>query len=244
MILLRSIIFKIAFPVWLALCCFYYARYLVFKVPSRTAAKSGYGWSRGVLALLKGVCHIDYEIRGQENLPKEGGYILASKHQSVWDTLIFLYILKHPAYVLKKELLKVPMFGRYLKAIDMIPVDRAAGSSAVKDMQKQVRDRLEQHRPVIIFPEGTRTEPNAATSYQPGIAFLYLDDKTDVPVIPVALNSGHFWNKSLKKKQGTIVIEYLPAIEKGLNRKSFLKQLQERIDTAYAALAKEADAKQ
>lgn len=241
MILFRSVAFKILFPVWLALVCFFYAPFLIFRVPPHVAAKSGVGWASGVVALLRLVCNINYEVRGAENLP-EGPFILACKHQSVWDTAIFLKILNHPAYVLKKELLNVPMFGRYLIAIDMIPIDRSAGTSALKGLLVEVKKRIKDGRPVVIFPEGTRVDVGQKIKYQPGVAFLYKDTEIDVPVIPAALNSGHFWNKSLIKKPGTIVLEYLPAIEKGLDRKEFVQVLEERIETAYAKLAAEAAA--
>jgi 1-acyl-sn-glycerol-3-phosphate acyltransferase len=228
MLFLRSLIFNIFFPVWTFSLAAIGMPLLL--LPRKIMAHIGYVWASGVMLGLKLICGIKYEIRGTENLPLEP-FVIACKHQSSWETAIFLKVLNQPAYILKKELLSLPFFGRFLTGMEMIPVDREGGSGSLKKLQKDVNDRLAQKRSIIIFPEGTRTPPNEPSTYQPGIAFIYLDLPEDIPVIPVALNSGVYWNnKVFLRPAGTIIMEYLAPLPKGLNRKEFMKELKEKVD--------------
>ncbi|MDB2414843.1 1-acyl-sn-glycerol-3-phosphate acyltransferase [Rickettsiales bacterium] len=229
MTFIRSILFNIFFPIWTAFICI--SMIPLLFTPQRIAAFSGYAWSFGVIWGLRIICGVKYEIRGVENLPTDKPFILASKHQSVWDTAIFLYLLNKPSYVMKQELLKIPLYGNYLTAIGMIPVDRSGGSKALKDMVNSIKDRLSKGRSVVIFPEGTRTFPGQKISYQPGVAFAYLEKDIDAKIIPVSLNSGLFWNKKdFLHPSGKITVQYHPAIEEGLNRKSFMKKLEDTVE--------------
>ena len=234
MIFIRSLIFNVYFPAWTAavsLSCFP----MLFTSP-QIASKVGRLWSNGVLLGLRFICGIKYEVRGLDRLPQEP-FFIACKHQSAWDTVIFLKLLNGPSYILKKELLKIPVFGRYLEAMEMIAVDRSGGGSALKKVNKDVNDRIAKKRSVVIFPEGTRTKYQDTVTYQPGVALIYKDIDENVPVIPAALNSGKFWGRnSFIKNKGTIVLEFLPEMEKGLNRKEFLSSLQDVIDSASSKL--------
>lgn len=205
------------------------------------ATKAGHFWATGVILGLRYICNLRYELRGLENVPKQGGYIIACKHQSAWDTVIFLMLLKAPCYILKKELLKLPLFGKYLSALGMIAIDRSAGMSALKSMTEQTKNRTNEGRPVIIFPEGTRTAPGQIVHYQPGIAMLYTSTAINVPIIPAALNSGVFWHKNqFVIPQGVIVLQYLKPIEPGLDRKTFLASLEHHVEEHSNQLIKEA----
>jgi 1-acyl-sn-glycerol-3-phosphate acyltransferase len=234
MIYIRSIIFNIYFPLWtylLAICASPF-----YLTPQHIASKIGYVWSCGIMIGLRCICNIKYEIHGEENLPEQP-YVIACKHQSAWDTAIFLKHIDGPAYILKKSLMNVPLFGRYLKTMCMIPVDRDGGSAALKQLQKDVNDRLEKKRCVVIFPEGTRTAIGEKVKYQPGIAFIYKELSKDIKVVPVALNSGKFWGKnSFLKYSGTIQLHYLKPIEAGLDRKEFITKLEDAIETKSAEL--------
>ena len=138
-------------------------------------------------------------------------------------------------YVLKKELLSIPLFGRYLTKMNCIAVDREAGASALKEMVAQSKQILAEGRQIVIFPQGTRTAPGEDHPYHPGIAGIYTQN--DVPVVPVALNSGQFWGRNaFKKTPGTITVEYLKPIPAGLKRRDFMAQLKESIDTANARI--------
>lgn len=232
MIYIRSLIFKIYFPLWTALVCtlLYPTLFMGYKAASLT----GRIWAFGVVWGCRIISGVSFEVKGEINLPKEGPFILACKHQSSWDTAIFLMLFNNnPVYILKKELLKIPLFGSYLKAIDMVPVDRSGGSSALKSMTKMIKERTDKGRSVVIFPEGTRTLPGEKVKYQPGIAFIYLDESIKAPVIPTVLNSGKFWsNKKFLTYPGTINIEYFPEIKPGLNRKKFMEKLETTMEEA------------
>lgn len=199
-------------------------------------------WSKACLRVylalvfggLKAICGIDYEVRGLEHKPS-GGALVASKHQSMFETLAFWKILDDPAIILKKELSYLPFFGWYAMKLKNIKVDRAAASKALRDMLKQARERAGQGRQVVIFPQGTRLEPGAEDTYKPGVAGLYAAMK--VPCVPVALNSGLYWPPhGFVRRPGAIVIEFLPAIEAGLPRDQFMAELEARIETASKAL--------
>ncbi|MFO1152278.1 MAG: lysophospholipid acyltransferase family protein [Rhodospirillales bacterium] len=187
-------------------------------------------WCRGLLALVRVFCGIRWRVVGSENL-QPGPILIAAKHQSEWDGLIFHLLLKDPVYVLKRELIEIPMFGFYLARLGSISIDRSAGFRAIKQMLPAVRSRLSEGAQVIVFPEGTRVPPGECQPYHPGIAALY--QRCDAPLIPVALNSGLFWTRhAFRRLPGTITIEFLPPIPHGLDREVFLTELTTRIETA------------
>ena len=185
-------------------------------------------WPLGTLPALKLLVGITYEVRGLENLPV-GPHIRAAKHQSTWDTLFFLLDDPDIAYTLKKELTKLPLWGWYTRFAKHIVVDRKAGGAALKSMIRQTREILEEGRSVVIFPEGTRTSPGETGTYFPGIAALY--SQLDVPIVPVAVNSGIFWGRrSFRKQPGKIILEYFPPIQPGMGRKAFMQKLETTIE--------------
>jgi 1-acyl-sn-glycerol-3-phosphate acyltransferase len=187
-------------------------------------------WAEGALRLLGAICGLRHRIVGAERLPP-GPAILAVKHQSAWETIALLRDAPRWAGVLKRELLLIPVYGWYLKRIGMIPIDRAAGAGAMKALLRAARAAISEGRWIMIMPEGTRMPPGRAGRYHPGIAALY--GALDVPVVPVALNSGLFWSRrSLAKRPGTITLEFLDPIAPGLDRAAFMAVLQERLETA------------
>lgn len=210
----------------------------LFIFSPHAARKSGRPWALGALFLAKHICNITYEIRGREHMLSTPA-IYAGKHQSAWDTVIFLVLLENPAYVLKRELLHIPLWGWYLWRMQMIAIDRSAGASAMKHMLKQAKAVLADKRPIVIYPEGTRTRPGAAPDYHPGTTALYAF--LDVPVVPVALNSGVYWGKdAFLKRPGKIILEFLPPIAPGLAKSEFAATLEKTIETASQKLLEEA----
>ncbi|HKB96017.1 MAG TPA: lysophospholipid acyltransferase family protein [Rhizomicrobium sp.] len=187
-------------------------------------------WSRATLGGLKVFTGIGFEVRG---VPPKGAVLVASKHMSMWDTLALYLILDAPAFVLKRELLRIPFYGWFLWKATAIAIDRAAGASALRKMARAARDVLAERRPILIFPEGTRKKPGAAPDYKPGVAGLY--GMLEVECVPVALNSGVYWTGFLKRP-GTIVLQFLEPIPPGLKRDAFMALLQERIEDATTAL--------
>ena len=176
-------------------------------------------------------CGIRIQVEGLENLPTKDGYIVASKHQSAMETLVFHRLVPNTFYVLKRELMWLPLAGLYFIKTGCIPIDRQGGATTMRKMLTGVRARLAEGMNLIIFPEGTRTEPGAKKPYSPGVAFLY--DQCQVPVVPVALNSGYCWPKNkIIKNKGTVTIRFLEPIPPGMPKRAFLDELYHRIETA------------
>ncbi len=235
---LRSLMFNIAFYGWTAVFLILASPILLF--PYTTIYAFGRMWVRISLWLLKILVGLDHRVIGLEHRDRQRQAIYAIKHQSAWDTLAFALYLNLPAYVLKRELLYLPLFGVYLLRAGMIPVDRQGRASALKRMMEAAKQRRQQGRDLLIFPEGTRVPAGEHRPYQPGIAALY--GHLDLPVVPVALNSGLFWGRrAFNKKPGRITVEFLPAIEPGLSRKAFMGELELRLEAACKRLAEEAN---
>ncbi|MEM9837982.1 MAG: lysophospholipid acyltransferase family protein [Pseudomonadota bacterium] len=192
-------------------------------------------WARSVLVGLTVFCGIKDQIIGEENLPKDAA-LIASKHQSMWETLRLTTILERPSFVLKKELKHWPIFSWYCRANGFIFIDREAGASSLRDMTNQAKDRLAEGAQIVIFPEGTRSKPGERIPYQPGVAMLA---KTlGVPTVPVRHDSGRFWKQpGPKKEPGTVTLTILPAINDASNRKTFLRSLETAIEGDEPAVA-------
>ncbi|MBL8831504.1 MAG: 1-acyl-sn-glycerol-3-phosphate acyltransferase [Rhodospirillales bacterium] len=198
-------------------------------------------WMRGLSWGLATFCGLRYEVRGRVDLLGRPG-LFAAKHQSAWDTMIFHTISPDPAYVMKKELLSVPLYGWLARKQGNIPVDRKGGAAALKAMVERAQAALAGGQQIVIFPQGTRVPPGEGTAdwpYHPGIAGLY--GKLGVECVPVAVNSGVFWGRrSFVKRAGTIVVEVLDPIPPGMPRAAFMRELERRIETASARLEAEA----
>jgi 1-acyl-sn-glycerol-3-phosphate acyltransferase len=205
-------------------------------MPRRATLFAARLWSAGTLWGLKVFAALDYEVRGE--IPR-GRVLVAAKHMSMWDTLTLYLLLDDSAFVIKRELLRIPFYGWYVKKAGSIAIDREGRASALREMAAAARDAIVADRPVVIFPEGTRKLPEAAPDYKPGVAALYRS--LDVPCVPVALNSGLFWTGFIKKR-GRIVIEFLQPLPPGLTRQDFMRTLQERIESATLGLLREGEA--
>ncbi len=232
MIGLRSLLFQIAFYLWTAALSLPFLPLLL--APPLWMMRCGTFWSKGVLWLLRVCVGLDHEVLGREHLPR-GPVLIAMKHQSAWDTFAAPVIFRDPAMVIKRELGFIPIYGWYALKAGMIPVDRSGRASALKSMAAASAKALAQGRPVVIFPEGTRTAVGQHVPYQPGVAALYR--QLGVPLVPVAVNSGVFWGRrSLLRRPGRITVEILPAIAPGGERRAVLAELERRIETATARL--------
>jgi 1-acyl-sn-glycerol-3-phosphate acyltransferase len=193
-------------------------------------------WGKISLRMLKDIVGLECEVRGK--IPTQAT-IIAAKHQSAWETIAFAVILDKPTFIMKRSLLFLPPLGPFLWRAGMIAIDRTSGASAIRRMLTKTQLALQNSRSVIIFPEGTRKAPGAAPAYLPGVAAMYRG--LEHSVIPVALNSGVFWGRnSFSKKRGTIIIEFLPPIEHGLDRRTFMRRLEYQIEAATHRLIDEA----
>jgi 1-acyl-sn-glycerol-3-phosphate acyltransferase len=234
-ILLRSILFNILFYLNLVLHLLIAASTLV--IPWRTVIAVARQWGRVNLWLLRHVCGLGVEWRGLEKIPP-GGLIVASKHQSTWETFALLTILEDPVYVLKRELMWIPVFGWCMRKAGMIPVDRAAGRAALTAMTARARTALADGRQIIIFPEGTRRPAGAPPKYKFGVAFLYED--CAATCVPIALNSGLYWpRRRFLRFPGKVRVEVLDPILPVRDRNAFFTDLEQKLEAATARLIAE-----
>ncbi|HWC63863.1 MAG TPA: lysophospholipid acyltransferase family protein [Rhizomicrobium sp.] len=202
--------------------------------PRRWTVWMARGWANATLWGLKIFSGIGMRVVGEA--PK-GGVLVASKHMSMWDTLALYIALDNPGIVLKRELLRIPIYGWYLWKAAAIAIDRGAGAEALRGMSQAAAKVIKEGRPVLIFPEGTRKKPGAPPDYKPGVAGLYAVLKTSC--VPVALNSGRYW-RGFTKEPGIITLQFLETIGPGLKRGEFMALLEERIETATSRLLDQA----
>jgi 1-acyl-sn-glycerol-3-phosphate acyltransferase len=239
MILLRAILFNLLFYLWTGFIGI--VGLPVLLAPRRTVMRFGRLWSAVTLKLLAATVGLTHELRGVEHLPPGGG-ILAMKHQSAWDTLVLPVLFDDVAAVIKRELTLLPLYGWYVLRAGSIPVDRKGGGAALKRMVALAGAAAAAGRLVAIFPEGTRTAVSERRPYHPGVAALY--SQLDLPLIPVAVNSGLYWGRrSFMKRRGRIIVEILPPFPPGLPRRKVMAELETRIEDATARLVAEGRAR-
>jgi len=231
MTLLRSLIFALWFYLTMAI---YGIGHMPFVLINDRYVWAGMrGWSHAILFGLRWICGVRVTFEGLEHLP-QGPALLASKHQATLDTLLPVQFLKEPVFVVKRELQDAPVFGFYMKR-GMIPVDRDAHAKALKDMLRAARAAIAKGRQIVIYPEGTRQELDAAPDYKPGVAAMYRD--LALPVTPIALNTGLSWPPhGIMRKPGVVTIKVLPAIPAGLSRADFMRRLEDAIESESQAL--------
>ncbi len=193
------------------------------------------GWARSMICWLRITCNIRHEVIGLENLPETPSIIL-SKHQSAWETLAFQAIFPTQVYVLKRELLWIPIFGWGLAMSSPIAIDRSAGREALKKLVSKGSARLKKGLWVVIFPEGTRKAPGEKGKYQIGGAWLATHTQTQV--VPVAHNAGRYWAKnSFIKRPGIIRVHIgKPIKTAGLKADALNQQVEQWIESEMAVL--------
>ena len=233
---LRAYAFQAAFYVWTLFICV--AGLPLMVLPRHVVWTWGRLWGRGALLLMRLITGTRLEVRGLENLP-DGPCIVASKHQSALETLALYMPFSDPTYILKKELVHIPVFGWWMRKFKQIPIDRKKGRKVADQMIDRGREAVAEGRQVLIFPEGTRKRPGEAANYKYGVTRLYA--ALDVPCVPVALNAGVFWpRRQVAHFPGTTVLHYLPPIPPGLSSETFAKRLVAAIETGSDALLLEA----
>jgi 1-acyl-sn-glycerol-3-phosphate acyltransferase len=235
-IFLRSLIYNVLF--YLALLAWFVVAIPTFALPRSALMTLARLWSRSNIWMLRIVCNVKVEYRGVEKIPK-GPLIVASKHQSMWETFALLQFFDQPLFILKRELKWIPVFGLYLMKAGMIDVDRSAGGRALLKMARRAGEEVRQGRQLIIFPEGTRRAVGAAPRYKPGVAQIYAN--CHAPCLRVALNSGLFWpRRTFMRYPGTLVVEFLDPLPPGLPREEFLARMSGAIEEATGRLVEAA----
>ncbi|MEM7072950.1 MAG: 1-acyl-sn-glycerol-3-phosphate acyltransferase [Pseudomonadota bacterium] len=236
---IRSILFHISFASWTLLIGLAGLPQLLFG--AKGARRTAHYWCSGTLWLLRHIAGISYEIRGVNYIPK-GPALIASSHQSTFETMAFVVLVDRWVYILKRELTAIPLLGLYLRRANMIIIDRSQGLKALRTIVREGKRRNNDQ--IIIFPEGTRTKPyDHSKRHQPGVSELYR--QLEVPIHPVAVNSGLFWSKGVGRlTPGRIVLEFLPPIEPGLPAREVGHTLEAMVNTNSDRLADEASGPQ
>ncbi len=237
MIAVRSFLFHFTFCLWTTLICIISLPTLL--ISQRAVSRVSHVWAVVLLLLLRLIVGLSYEVRGRHNYP-QSSTIVALKHQSAWDTIAIWVLLENPAIVVKQSLARIPVFGWYVRKGKAIVIDREAGARALRPMIAEARLAAGEGRSIVIFPEGTRTPVGVRQPYQPGVAALYM--QLGLPIVPAALNSGLFWGRhSFLIRPGCILVEFLPPIGPGFDRRVVLSELEGCIEQATARLVAETD---
>jgi 1-acyl-sn-glycerol-3-phosphate acyltransferase len=223
---IRSTIFNILMYSTTALLCVACLPGLFLKPEKRMFIV--YAFVQSVYWLERHILKLKLEVRGLEHLPADGSYIVASKHQSAYETMKLHVLWKNPAIVLKRELLNIPLWGNYLKMIGPIAIDRASGKEAMRQIISQALIIRDQGRPMVIFPQGTRVPVGTTISEKPyRLGVARMQEATQLPIIPLAINAGVYWPKhKWVKYSGTVIFEFMPAIMPGESDKATLAQLE------------------
>ena len=230
MVYLRSLIFNILFYGTTVVMAILVLPALLLPAPVIRAAARLWGWV--TVQALRVACGT-HRLSG--DLQAGSQVIYAAKHQSAWETVVLALLLHTPVFVLKRELLRLPLLGWYFSKAGCIAVDRSAGMRALRKLRDDAVAAASGGRSILIFPQGTRVAPGVEHRYEIGVFALY--EATGLPVVPVALNSGHVWGRnSWLKRPGRIHVEFLAPIEPGLSRRDFMERLETAIETRMAEL--------
>ncbi len=227
MTLLRSLLFSIAF--FGGTFCLTIAGSVVALFAPTRLLPFAVAWARLGLWSARVLCGIRVEVSGWENLPA-GVALIASRHQSAFDTMVWFTLVPKCCYVMKKELLRIPLMGRLMSGSGMIVVDREGGARTIRALVTEGKRAAREGKQIVIFPEGTRADPGAMLPLQPGVAALAA--VTGLPVVPVITDSGRCWGRrAFHKYPGTIHIVIRPAIPPGLKRDALMQRLRQELET-------------
>jgi len=240
LIFLRSLVFNVLF--YLVLVLLLALAIPTLLLPRGAVMTLAAAWAHISLFLMRVICNIRVEFRGVEKIP-QGPLIVASKHQSFWETFVLLRFFEQPLFILKRELMMIPVFGWCLKKAGMISVERTGGPRSLIKTLKRAAAEVKRGRQLVIFPEGTRTAPGAPPNYKAGVAQIYAE--SGVPCLPIALNSGLFWpRRTFMRYPGTLVVEFLDPLPPGLPRDEFMTRLRDQIETATTRIVEAGRAEQ
>ncbi len=227
MLLFRSLIFNLF--LYLGIILVFLVALPALMLPSKITLLFGKFLGHYVIFIVKLFLNTKVEIKGIHNIPKEGKYFIASAHQSMFETFALQAVLDYPVFILKKELLKIPIFGLYLRKIKSIEITRdTTTKDNINFFDKVAKIIKNENRPLLIFPQGTRIRPDEKVPFKKGVGRIY--ETLNVSCIPVALNSGAVWPKrGIIKYPGKITISLLKPIKPGVNREQFTKDLENKI---------------
>jgi len=234
----RSLLFHVGFLTWAIIANV--GLLWVLVLPRKTVVRFITYYFRGNLPIERYLAGITYEVRGLENIP-EGPCVIASKHQSTFETLMMHILLGDPAIVLKRELMWIPLWGWYQARSGMIPIDRGAHGKAMLSMVDNAGKAVAEGRKIVVYPQGTRVRPGVRKPYKVGAAAIA--QRYDLPVVPLALNTGMFWpRRSFWVYPGKVIFEFLPPLPKGGSVTDMTRKLEEILEPASQRLCEEVTA--
>ena len=227
MLLIRSLIFNIFF--YSGIVFVFLIAIPTLLMPPKFTLFFGKILGHYTVFLVKFFLSTQVEFKGIENIPKTEKYFIASAHQSMFETFALQSVLDYPVFILKKELLKIPLFGLYLKKIKSIEIIRETTTKDNLNFFNKIANIIKnENRPLLIFPQGTRVKFEERTPFKKGAGRIY--EALKISCVPVALNSGKVWPKiGFIKYPGKIVISFLQSIEPGIEREAFLEILEKKI---------------
>jgi 1-acyl-sn-glycerol-3-phosphate acyltransferase len=232
LLFLRSLVFNALF--YAVLVVLVIVALPTFLMPPRATLTVAKWWANATLFLMRVICNIRVEFRGVEKIPT-GPLLIASKHQSFWETIVLPHFFDRPIFILKRQLTYIPVFGQFLIKTGMIAIDRTAGVKALLDMTRRARDAVRSGCQLVIFPEGTRRAPGAPPDYKTGFAQIY--SACGATCLPIALNSGLFWpRRTFMRYPGTLVVEFLDPLPPGLPKDEYISRVRDAVEEASSRL--------
>ena len=227
MLLVKSLIFN--FFLYTGIVFVFIIALPTLFMPAKFTLLFGKFLGHYVILIVRIFLNTKIEIKGMENIPKNEKYFVASAHQSMFETFALQAVLDYPVFILKKELLKIPLFGLYLKKIKSIEIVRDTTTKDNLNFFEKVASIIKnESRPLLIFPQGTRLKPDERLPFKKGVGRIY--EALDISCVPIALDSGKVWpKKGIVKNPGKITISILEKIKPGLNKDEFIKNLEEKI---------------
>ncbi|MFN3613008.1 MAG: lysophospholipid acyltransferase family protein [Rubrimonas sp.] len=233
MTLLRGALFYAWFYLSMAVCGALF--FIPAAISPNLARRLAKVWLRMMFAALRVIGGVRVEVRGQIPVDR---VVVAAKHQSMLDVFIIVNALPEARFVMKRELVRTPIFGWFALRLGTVPVDRGGGSAALVAMVDRMMSEARQSGQIVIYPQGTRTPPGRCVPYKSGVHALYA--ASGLPCVPAATNSGLFQPKGLRINPGVAVVEFLPTIPPGLHRDAFMARIEADIEKASRALDAEA----
>ena len=227
MLILRSLLFNLF--LYTGIIVVFLIAIPALFLPPKVSLLFGKFLGHYVVLVVRIFLNTKVEFKGIENIPKNQKYFVASAHQSMFETFALQSVLDYPVFILKKELLKIPLFGFYLKKIKSIEIVRDTTTKDNLNFFEKVANIVKgENRPLLIFPQGTRIKTDEILPFKKGVGRIY--EALNISCIPIALNSGNIWpKKGIVKYPGKITISLLEPIKPGLNRDEFIKNLENKI---------------
>ena len=227
MLLLRSLLFN--FFLYAGIILVFLIAIPALFLPAKITLLFGKFLGHYVVLIVRLLLNTEVEFKGIEKIPKDEKYFVASAHQSMFETFALQSVLDYPVFILKKELLKIPLFGQYLKKIKSIEIIRDTTTKENLNFFDKVAKIIKnENRPLLIFPQGTRVKIDDRIPFKKGVGRIY--EALNISCVPIALNSGKVWPKNgIIKHPGKITVSFLEPIKPGLNRDEFIKNLEVKI---------------